>query len=268
MNAKDANADKVATLSMGDNRQAKMPVRSGTVGAAGCFFLQAAGFIWAYLMTSALRLPPRPESARQGTPLQSLLDGFGYIRSQPEVFALLGLAAIPTVFGMPYIQMLPVMARNVLGTGPGFTDRLSAKIRDRAGLAYTVSATIQQLEKPTHPEAYGLILGGRNLDGPDQTYTYFVVRGTGELLVKVREGGDTRDVIKWTANADLPKEDASGKASYAMSASVEGDAVKFSVNGKQVASVSKAGLPTDGIAGLRINHNLHVNSTPVSIQRP
>jgi zinc protease len=31
---------------------------------------------------------------------------------------------------------------NVLGTGPGFTDRLSAKIRDRAGLAYTVSATI------------------------------------------------------------------------------------------------------------------------------
>lgn len=139
---------------------------------------------------------------------------------------------------------------------------------DTASGRYTVSATIQQVEKPTHPEAYGLILGGRNLDGPDQTYTYFVVRGTGELLVKVREGGDTRDVIKWTANADLPKEDASGKASYAMSATVEGDAVKFSVNGKQVASVSKAGLPTDGIAGLRINHNLHVNSTPVSIQRP
>ena len=31
---------------------------------------------------------------------------------------------------------------NVLGTGPGFTDRLSASIRDREGLAYTVSATI------------------------------------------------------------------------------------------------------------------------------
>lgn len=30
----------------------------------------------------------------------------------------------------------------VLGTGPGFTDRLSAKLRDRQGLAYTVSATI------------------------------------------------------------------------------------------------------------------------------
>lgn len=30
----------------------------------------------------------------------------------------------------------------VLGTGPGFTDRLSARLRDREGLAYTVSATI------------------------------------------------------------------------------------------------------------------------------
>jgi zinc protease len=30
----------------------------------------------------------------------------------------------------------------VLGTGPGFTDRLSAKLRDREGLAYTVSASI------------------------------------------------------------------------------------------------------------------------------
>jgi zinc protease len=30
----------------------------------------------------------------------------------------------------------------VLGTGPGFTDRLSARMRDREGLAYTVSANI------------------------------------------------------------------------------------------------------------------------------
>ncbi|HEV3142277.1 MAG TPA: pitrilysin family protein, partial [Gemmataceae bacterium] len=31
---------------------------------------------------------------------------------------------------------------NILGTGPGFTDRLSSKLRDRMGLAYTVSANI------------------------------------------------------------------------------------------------------------------------------
>jgi zinc protease len=60
----------------------------------------------------------------------------------------------------------------VLGTGPGFTDRLSAKLRDRKGLAYTVSANISSSsgEEPgvftcyigTEPmnfaEAKGLIL--------------------------------------------------------------------------------------------------------------
>ncbi len=33
---------------------------------------------------------------------------------------------------------------HVLGTGPGFTDRLSARLRDREGLAYTVNAAISQ----------------------------------------------------------------------------------------------------------------------------
>jgi zinc protease len=35
-----------------------------------------------------------------------------------------------------------IVMDNVLGTGPGFTDRLSATLRDRQGLAYTVSAQI------------------------------------------------------------------------------------------------------------------------------
>ncbi len=133
---------------------------------------------------------------------------------------------------------------------------------------YTVSATIDQLEKPTHPEAYGIFFGGKDLDKPTQTYTYFLVRGAGELMVKVREGDKARDVLKWTAAADVPKQDASGKASYSLGAQVTGDAVRFMVNGKQVASVSKVGLPTDGIAGLRVNHNLHVKISPVTVTHP
>ncbi len=133
---------------------------------------------------------------------------------------------------------------------------------------YTASATFDQLEKPAHPEAYGIFIGGRNLDQPSQTYTYFIVRGTGELEIKVREGDATRDVVKWTGSADVPKADAAGKASYALSVQVTNDAVKFFVNGKQAASASKAGLPTDGIAGLRINHNLHVKVSPVTVKAP
>jgi hypothetical protein len=147
-------------------------------------------------------------------------------------------------------------------TGPA---HIVYRPQDVATGNYTASATIDQLEKPAHREAFGLFIGGKDLDKPTQTYTYFVVAGTGELLVKVREGDKTRDVLKWTPSADVPKVDASGKASYALSAQVTGDAVKFMVNGKQAASVSKVGLPTDGIAGLRVNHNLHVKASPVTI---
>lgn len=88
------------------------------VGAAACFFFQTILLVAAFFATARLRLPERPASHQRGTPLQSLQEGFRYIRSSQEVMALLGLAAIPTVLGQPYIQMLPVMARDVLGTGP------------------------------------------------------------------------------------------------------------------------------------------------------
>lgn len=133
---------------------------------------------------------------------------------------------------------------------------------------YTASAVFEQLEAPAHPEAYGIFIGGMHLDQNNIAYTYFEVRGTGEVLVKLRDGVSTRDIIPWTANADVPKQDASGKATYALSATVTHDAIKFTVNGKQVASVSKVGLPTDGIAGVRINHNLHVHVSPVRIITP
>ncbi len=188
--------------------------------------------------------------------------------------------------------------RNAGGTGipAGFTARTDKEGADIAGAKYaasgndwevttgpahiiydaknmgngnfTASTSIEQLESPAHPEAYGIFIGGQNLDQPSQKYTYFIVRGTGELAVKARDGAAARDVVKWTASPDVPKADASGKAKYDLSAQVTNDAVKFSVNGKQVASVSKAGLPTDGIVGLRINHNLHVKVAPVTIKTP
>lgn len=140
--------------------------------------------------------------------------------------------------------------------------------KDQASGNYTVSATFEQLEAPAHPEGFGIFIGGMHLDQPNIAYTYFVVRGTGELLIKLRDGVSTRDIIAWTANADVPKQDASGKATYTLSATVTNDAIKFLVNGKQVASVSKTGLPTDGIVGVRVNHNLHLKVSRVTIKTP
>lgn len=140
--------------------------------------------------------------------------------------------------------------------------------KDAATGNYTATATFQQMEKPTHPEAFGLFVGGANLDQPTQQYTYFLVRGGGEYLIKVREGGNTREVAGWTKSAMVPTEDAAGKGTYKLAIRVDGAKVSFLVNDKEVRNVPRQGLPTDGIAGLRINHNLHLLVAPLGIVRP
>jgi len=139
--------------------------------------------------------------------------------------------------------------------------------KDSASGTYTASATIDQQANPAHPEAFGIFVGGRNLDQPDQTYTYLVVRGTGEALVKVMEGTTPRTVMDWSANAAIPKADASGKASYRVAIAVGADSVRFMVNDTPVGAVAAGSVPTDGVAGLRVNHNLHVLASPVTISR-
>jgi hypothetical protein len=139
--------------------------------------------------------------------------------------------------------------------------------RDSASGRYTARARFEQLEAPTHPEAFGLVVGGRDLDGAARRYTYFVVRGTGEYLVRVREGGDTRDVQGWTAHPALAKQDAGGKATYDLAVRADADSVRFLVGDTPVHAVAAASVPADGIAGMRINHNLHLRVTPPTITR-
>jgi len=141
--------------------------------------------------------------------------------------------------------------------------------KDAATGVFAAQTTIQQLAKPTHPEAYGLFIGGTDLSDPaKRKYTYFVVRGTGEYLVKVMNGTQTTTISDWKASADIPKEDASGKGTYALKVHVAPNAMHFYVNGKMIAEVPKtAQTPTDGIAGLRINHNLHLMVTPLTVSK-
>jgi hypothetical protein len=150
-------------------------------------------------------------------------------------------------------------------TGPA---HITFAAKDSARGEYQISTTIDQLEKPRHPEAFGVFLGGSNLTDPaKQKYGYFVVRGTGEYLIKTRDGDNTTTVVDWTASPKIPKEDASGKATYKISVHVAPDTVHFSMDGNLVAAVPKSKFPTDGIAGIRVNHNLHVDVTPLKISK-
>lgn len=128
-----------------------------------------------------------------------------------------------------------------------------------AGGAFDALATFTQTKPSEHPEAYGLFIGGTDLSGPSQKYTYFLIRQDGKFLIKRRIGADTKNVMDWTDHGAIKKADASGKMTNALAIAAAKDTVRFLVNGTEVASLPVAQLDVSGIVGLRVNHNLDVN---------
>jgi hypothetical protein len=131
---------------------------------------------------------------------------------------------------------------------------------------YTVTGTFTQTKAPAHPEAYGLILAGKDLETANQGYLYFLVRGDGKYLINHRANDSTvHKIVDWTASDALKAADANGKATNKLSVVVGASKVSFLVNGTEVASRPRSVFDgpdhagTKGIAGLRINHNLDVH---------
>jgi len=125
--------------------------------------------------------------------------------------------------------------------------------------------TYTQTKAPTHPEGYGLIFGGKDLQGPGQKYTYFLVRGDGVYTVKTRTGDAAATVVAWTASDAVQKADTAGKATNKLEIDASGPKVNFLVNGKTVYSMDVA--DRSGIVGLRVNHGLDVHIAGFAVHK-
>jgi MFS family permease len=88
---------------------------------AGCFYLNGLSFLAVIL---ALRMVHFKETVKYGHSVKDrgalwrdLIDGFRYVRNRPRVSALLLLSAVTSLFGAPYITMIPVFARDIFHLG-------------------------------------------------------------------------------------------------------------------------------------------------------
>jgi hypothetical protein len=137
---------------------------------------------------------------------------------------------------------------------------------------YTLKGTFAQNARSSHTNYIGFVFGGKDLAGPAESYTYFLVAPQdGTWLVKQRTGAgnaDTKNVLPKTPNAAIVKLDASGKASNTLEVRVGADKIDYVVNGTVVGSSPKAGINTDGVWGLRVNHALpDVSITGLSVSK-
>jgi hypothetical protein len=154
------------------------------------------------------------------------------------------------------VKMMPMGGGVHFMTGPA---GIYYKPADKGTGVYEARATFTQMEPAAHPEAYGLIIGGADLEGAAQKYTYFLIRQDGKYLIKRRAGDQTPTIADWTDSAAIKKADTSGKMSNTLAVDVGKDKVRFLVNGTEVAAADTAKVDAAGIAGLRINHNLNVH---------
>lgn len=121
---------------------------------------------------------------------------------------------------------------------------------------YVLKATFAQNARSSHPNYLGLIFGGKDLAAAGQSYTYFLIAPqNGMYLVKQRTGDQTKDVQRGPSDA-VVKLDANNKATNTLEVRVSADKIDYVVNGTVVHSAPKAGVVTDGIYGLRVNHAL------------
>lgn len=136
--------------------------------------------------------------------------------------------------------------------------------QDRIGSgAYRMDATFTQFGAPVgYREAYGVFIGGRDLRKPDVEYTYFLVRPTGEYLIKRRVADGTEVLVDWTGNVAVHRVAAAGDEPVnTLTVRVGGDEVSFQVNGLEVGRLPVAEVRPYGIVGIRVNHRLDVQVT-------
>ena len=153
---------------------------------------------------------------------------------------------------------------SVTRSGDGFQVRTGPAVTawnsdDTAMGTYTLSGTFTLLEASGHVNYYGLVYGGRELEGSGQSYLYFLVAQDGTYLVKHRAGNETtHDIQGRTTHSAVVAMDANGRSVNALEVRVGTDATDFLVNGVVVYSAAKTGMAgrTDGIWGVRVNHVL------------
>lgn len=133
---------------------------------------------------------------------------------------------------------------------------------------YSVSSKIHLFDPEGRNEAFGIFIGGEDLQQDNQTYTYFLLRNSGEYLIKKRDGNETGIVKDWTATDAMATFTDTTEFSVPNTLTIEvmENEVAFYVNDQRVETLPKNQLDTEGIVGLRINHRLNVHVENLDVE--
>lgn len=94
-------------------------------GLAGCFFANALSFVAVIISLKLVRYEkeqaalsaPQHSASDSRAVWQDLKEGLRYVRGRPRVLLLLVISGLTSLFGAPYMSLVPVFARDILHVG-------------------------------------------------------------------------------------------------------------------------------------------------------
>ncbi|MBL8961027.1 MAG: hypothetical protein JNJ98_14325 [Gemmatimonadetes bacterium] len=139
--------------------------------------------------------------------------------------------------------------------------------------AYTVKASFAQV-RASVAEAYGVFLGGTQLQKGPQNYLYCVVAGNGTYAVRHVNGTEVNELAGRTAHPAVRKTNADGQVTNEVAVRVSPDRTSCLVNGTEVWGYATRALvgpgklqSTDGAVGIRVNQGLDVRVSGFSVTK-
>lgn len=87
------------------------------IGVAGCFLINALTYTAVLAALLVMEVPARA-AGHQESLREDIREGLALLSRAPGLRAILGLVAVISFFGRPYVRLMPAVAREVLHVGP------------------------------------------------------------------------------------------------------------------------------------------------------
>jgi MFS family permease len=155
-----------------------------SVGIAGCFYINGLSFLSVIIALLMMKgaATRRAISSKRPHILRQLMEGLRYVRHRPRVTLLLMMATMTSLFGLPYLNFLPVFARDVFSADARGLSWLMASTGIGAVFSALMTAAINHRQIRGKILTVGLVTMGIALVTFSLSHNYFLALTSLTLL--------------------------------------------------------------------------------------
>ncbi len=124
----------------------------GSLGAAGCFYLNSISFLPLIIALLIIAVPSHPV-AEDSSVWNAMLEGLRFVGRNRLLIVLLSVPSVLSLLGLPFVVLMPVFARDLLKVGASGLGYLMAG----AGIGAVISALTLAAQSRARPKGRYII---------------------------------------------------------------------------------------------------------------